>query len=303
MVAHVHCRQKPTLVNLGISKKKCNTQSRDSPVLGHESYDGLSRSRCHQVQRDEYKAEECPKQKANRQRHLLRRGAPQIGSRIAQPEHLFVVATGCLHARKPVHAARIVLGLVLVRTILADHAASPVVEMRALLEDAQFRELLALAMALAKELFHVDRRIAALLYADDSLAVLAVTISTVLFRRIYALLDPRHAIAAARLDLPDVADDDGARAVKVFSARPPRHRAHEVLELGAVPLNNGGPAEEAEDARGGAETHEHEAQTAILVAVRDGLAAGAHAVNVRAAVRGENGKVRVGEALGRDVDV
>lgn len=194
------------------------------------------------------------------------------------------------------------LGLIFQRSVLADHDTSPVVELGALLEDAELCELLALDMALAEQLLHANCSVTDFLRVT-CLATQFAIIIIIFVRSVYALFDSGHAEAAACLDLPYIADDDGASPVKRGARRPPRDGAHQLLESGTVPLDDGGPAKETEDARGGAEAHEHEAQAAILVAVGDGLAARAHAVNVRAAVGRENGKVRVGEALGRHIDV
>src|SRR5690606_8420732 len=95
---------------------------------------------------------------------------------------------------------------------------------------------------------------------------------------------------------------NGASTVESFTLAAANTTDH-VREPGVVPLDHGRVAKEAQDSGRVAEAHKHEAQAAILVGMGNRLAAGAGAVNVRALVRAQDGKVRVGEALWRDIDV
>lgn len=81
------------------------------------------------------------------------------------------------------------------------------------------------------------------------------------------------------------------------------HPSQHLLEPHIIPLHHLPSTKEPHDPWTLFKRAEHDRDAAVLVDVRDGLAAGARGVDVGGAGRAEDGEGRRGQAFGRDVDV
>jgi hypothetical protein len=109
--------------------------------------------------------------------------------------------------------------------------------------------------------------------------------------------DAGNAISAACLNLPYVAEDYCAGAIKDLPLAL-CDLANQGWKFGLVPLNDGRTAKKSQDPRRGAKAHKHETQAPVFVGMGDGLAAGSTPVNICALVGCKHGEVRIGKSLG-----
>lgn len=214
---------------------------------------------------------------------------------IADPEQpLTRVAAREAQAGESVDAARVHLGLIVMSSTLA---------LALIVEELQGRALFEASHAGVAALFLdilIINNINIVIVIITSLPLDYISIPHVAHGQGSAHPDLGHTIAAARLDLVDVEDDDSAGRVDLLELHT---LVKEGLELGAVALDDAASAEQPHDAGAGPERAEHERGAPVLVQVRYGLAARPGAVHVRALIRPEHCQVCRRVALGRHIDV